>query len=181
MNHLDAATVVIKTAAVADYRPRNAAPQKLKRAGSAAGSSSLRSGNIELEATPDILAEIVRHRQASQNENHAGQGTRRSQIIFGFAAETENVLENARLKLGSKGVDAIVVNDVTHAETGFDADRNAVTIILRDEVVDVPAAPKIEVAHTVLDAVVKLRRQSQASADAKEFSSPAAAIQPPRP
>ncbi len=181
MDHLNAATVVIKTAAVADYRPRNPAGQKIKRAGSAAGGSTPQAANIELEATPDILAEIVRHRRSAQNERPDGERPRRSQIIFGFAAETENVLENARLKLGSKGVDAIVVNDVTHAETGFDADRNAVTIILRNEVVDVPAAPKIEVAHRVLDAVMKVRLQRLASADAREFSSPVAANQPPQP
>ncbi len=65
------------------------------------------------------------------------------QIIIGFAAETENVLENARQKLVSKNLDAIVVNDVSREGVGFDSDRNAVTIITRDEVVEVPETTKV--------------------------------------
>jgi phosphopantothenoylcysteine decarboxylase/phosphopantothenate--cysteine ligase len=83
-----------------------------------------------------------------------------SQIVFGFAAETENVLENARKKLASKALDAIVVNDVSREGIGFDSDRNAVTIISQSEVVEVPEASKWEVAHRVLDQVVKLRKRS---------------------
>ena len=79
------------------------------------------------------------------------------QIVVGFAAETENVLENARQKLVSKNLDAIVVNDVSREGVGFDSDRNAVTIITRDEVVEVPETTKWEVAQRVLDQVVKLR------------------------
>jgi phosphopantothenoylcysteine decarboxylase / phosphopantothenate---cysteine ligase len=81
-----------------------------------------------------------------------------SQIIVGFAAETENVLENARQKLVSKNLDAIVVNDVSREGVGFDSDRNAVTIISRDEVVEVPETTKWEVAQRVLDQVVRLRQ-----------------------
>jgi phosphopantothenoylcysteine decarboxylase / phosphopantothenate---cysteine ligase len=127
-------TIVIKTAAVADYRPKAAAAQKLKRKGSV---------NLELEATPDILKEL------SLNKS--------SQIVIGFAAETENVLENARQKLVSKNLDGIVVNDVSREGVGFDSDRNAVTIITRDEIVEVPETTKWEVAQRVLDQVVKLR------------------------
>jgi phosphopantothenoylcysteine decarboxylase/phosphopantothenate--cysteine ligase len=78
----------------------------------------------------------------------------------GFAAETENVLENARKKLASKSLDAIVVNDVSREGIGFDSDRNAVTIISQSEVVEVPETSKWEVAHRVLDQVVKLRKRS---------------------
>lgn len=131
---LPQATIIIKTAAVSDYRPKSAAGQKMKRKGPM---------SLDLEATPDILKEI------SQKKT--------SQLIIGFAAETENVLENARQKLVSKNLDAIVVNDVSHEGVGFDSDRNAVTIITRDEVVDVPETTKWEVAQRVLDQVVKLK------------------------
>ena len=153
MEHLAGATVVIMAAAVADYRPRNASSQKIKR-GDVAGEHP--PAALELESTPDILAEVVGLRESRP------KGGSRPQIIFGFAAETENVLENARLKFRSKGVDAIVVNDVAQSEIGFDSDRNAVTIIMRDDVVDVPATAKTEVAQTVLDAVVKIRQRRAA-------------------
>ena len=134
---LPESTVVIKTAAVADFRPKAAAVQKIKRKGEM---------TLELEPTADILAEIARRKT--------------SQVIVGFAAETENVLENARKKLASKSLDAIVVNDVSREGVGFDSDRNAVTIISNSEVVEVPETSKWEVALRVLDQVVKLRKRS---------------------
>jgi phosphopantothenoylcysteine decarboxylase/phosphopantothenate--cysteine ligase len=132
---LPESTVVIKTAAVADFRPKAAAAQKIKRKGEM---------TLELEPTADILAEVARRKT--------------SQVIVGFAAETENVLENARKKLASKSLDAIVVNDVSREGVGFDSDRNAATIISQSEVVEVPETSKWEVAHRVLDQVVKLRK-----------------------
>jgi phosphopantothenoylcysteine decarboxylase / phosphopantothenate---cysteine ligase len=135
-------TVVIKTAAVADFRPKAAAGQKIKRKGPM---------TLELEPTADILAELARQKKA-----HGAA----SQIVIGFAAETENVLENARKKLASKSLDAIVVNDVSREGVGFDSDRNAVTIISQEEVVEVPETSKWEVAQRVLDQVVKLRKRS---------------------
>ena len=137
LKFLPEATVVIKTAAVADFRPKRAAGQKIKRKGEM---------TLELEPTADILAEVARRKT--------------SQIVVGFAAETENVLENARKKLASKSLDAIVVNDVSREGIGFDSDRNAVTIISQSEVVEVPETSKWEVAHRVLDQVVKLRKRS---------------------
>jgi phosphopantothenoylcysteine decarboxylase/phosphopantothenate--cysteine ligase len=86
-----------------------------------------------------------------------------SQIVVGFAAETEDVLDHARQKLVSKNLDAIVVNDVSREGVGFDSDRNAVTIISRDEVVEVPETTKWEVAQRVLDQVVRLRQQRKSS------------------
>jgi phosphopantothenoylcysteine decarboxylase/phosphopantothenate--cysteine ligase len=133
---LPQSSIVIKTAAVSDYRVRETAEQKIKRRGPM---------TLELEATPDILKEIA-----------ARQG---SQIVVGFAAETENALENARQKLVSKNLDAIVVNDVSREGIGFDSERNAVTIITHNEVVDVPETTKWEVAQRVLDQVVNLRHQ----------------------
>jgi phosphopantothenoylcysteine decarboxylase/phosphopantothenate--cysteine ligase len=136
LHFLPQASIVIKTAAVADYRPKSAAGQKIKRKGPM---------TLELEATADILKELSLKKT--------------SQIIVGFAAETDNVLENARQKLLSKNLDAIVVNDVSREGIGFDSDRNAVTIITRDDVVEVPETTKWEVAQRVLDHIVKLRQQ----------------------
>jgi len=136
---LPEATIVIKTAAVADYRPKSAAEQKIKRKGAM---------SLELEPTTDILAELARSKS--------------SQIIIGFAAETENVLENARKKLMSKSLDAIVVNDVSREGVGFDSDRNAVTIITHSEVIEVPETTKWEVAQRVLDQAIRLRKVPQA-------------------
>jgi len=136
LNLLPQCTVVIKSAAVADFRPKAAAGQKIKRKGPM---------TLELEPTADILAELAR--------------AKTSQVIVGFAAETENVLENARKKLSAKSLDAIVVNDVSREGIGFDSDRNAVTIITHDEVVEVPETTKWEVAQRVLDQIVKLRKR----------------------
>ena len=137
------ATIVIKTAAVSDYRPKAAAGQKLKRTGPM---------SLELEPTTDILAELA--------------GKKTNQLIVGFAAETENVLENARKKLARKKLDAIVVNDVSQEGVGFDSERNAVTILTPDEVVEVPETTKWEVAQRVLDQVVKLRKRRPAAVKA---------------
>jgi phosphopantothenoylcysteine decarboxylase/phosphopantothenate--cysteine ligase len=145
---LPEATIVIKTAAVADYRPKNAAEQKIKRKGAM---------SLELEPTTDILAELARARSSHAGASH----TRTSQIIVGFAAETENVLENARKKLVAKALDAIVVNDVSREGIGFDSDRNAVTIITQSEVIEVPETTKWEVAQRVLDQVARLRKVAQ--------------------
>jgi len=136
LRFLPQASIVIKTAAVADYRPKSVAGQKIKRKGPM---------TLELEATRDILKDL--------------SSKKTSQIVVGFAAETENVLENARQKLLSKNLDAIVVNDVSREGIGFDSDRNAVTIITRDDVVEVPETTKWEVAQRVLDQIVKLRQQ----------------------
>jgi len=136
---LPQATIVIKTAAVSDYRPKSLAPQKIRRSGPM---------TLELEPTADILGEIARNKQ--------------SQLIVGFAAETQNVLENARKKLASKSLDAIVVNDVSREGIGFDSDRNAVTIITQHELVEVPETTKWEVAQRVLDQVVRLRNPQNA-------------------
>ena len=136
---LPQATIIIKTAAVSDYRPKVAAAQKIKRKGPM---------SLELEATPDILKEIALNKK--------------SQIVVGFAAETTNVLENARQKLVDKSLDAIVVNDVSHEGVGFDSDRNAVTIITSDDVIEVSETTKWEVAQRVLDQVVRLRQLREA-------------------
>ena len=136
LKRLPQATIVIKTAAVSDYRPKAVAGQKLKRTGPI---------SLELEPTADILAELA--------------GKKTNQLIVGFAAETENVLENARKKLDKKSLDAIVVNDVSREGVGFDSERNAVTILTQEDVVEVPETTKWEVAQRVLDQVMKLRKR----------------------
>jgi phosphopantothenoylcysteine decarboxylase/phosphopantothenate--cysteine ligase len=143
VNLLPRATIVIKTAAVSDYRAQSVSGQKIKRKGAM---------TLELEPTADILQEVSRRKQ--------------SQIVVGFAAETENVLENARQKLAAKHLDAIVVNDVSREGIGFDSERNAVTIITHDEVVEVPETTKRELAQRILDQVVRIRQQRKSAVKA---------------
>ena len=130
-------TVVIKSAAVSDYRVKNVSAQKIKRE---------KAMSLELEPNPDILAELG----ATKFEKH---------ILIGFAAETENGLENARKKLAKKKVDAIVLNDVSKSGIGFNSERNAVTIVTADETIDIPEASKFDIAVRILDVAVKLRKK----------------------
>lgn len=133
---VQACTILVKAAAVADYRPVAPQARKMKRA---AGSTVL-----ELEATPDILADLAREK-----------GNR---FFIGFAAETDNVAENARKKLESKRVDMVVANDVSQEGAGFDSETNVVSIFLQNGAqVDVPRMSKLEVAHRIYDEVLKLK------------------------
>ena len=136
LGRMGVATLVIKSAAVADYRPSMVAGQKLKRTGPM---------TIEFLPTEDILAEVVRQRRPGQ-------------LIVGFAAETENPLENGRAKLLRKGVDAIVINDVSREGIGFDSDRNGATFLTMSTAIDMPEMPKRKMADRILDEVVGLRR-----------------------
>lgn len=132
-------SIVIKAAAVADYRPVVVSEQKLKRTGPM---------TVELAPTEDILAEVVRRR-------HPGQ------LIIGFAAETENVAENGRAKLLRKGADAIVVNDVAGTNIGIDADTNAATFLTLSTAIEMPEMPKRKLAERILDEILTLRRPKQ--------------------
>jgi phosphopantothenoylcysteine decarboxylase/phosphopantothenate--cysteine ligase len=129
-------TLIIKAAAVADYRPLSVSEQKMKRTGSL---------TLELEPTEDILAEVVRRRRPGQ-------------LIVGFAAETQNQMENGRAKLLRKGADAIVVNDVSGDGVGIDADRNAATFLTLSTAIELPEMPKRKLADRILDEIVSLRR-----------------------
>ncbi len=133
---LPESSIVIKAAAVSDYVVVNPPDQKIKRTGAM---------TLELAPTTDILAEVGRQK--------------RGQIVIGFAAETENVLENARQKLASKSLDAIVVNDVSKEGVGFDSDRNAVAILTSSEAITVPETTKWYVAQRVLDCAVQLKKR----------------------
>lgn len=129
-------SVAIFAAAVADYRPVQPASEKIKR--------NKESLNLQLEPTPDILAEAAR-----------SKGDR---LIVGFAAETQNVAENARKKLAAKNADLIVANDVTAEGAGFDHDTNVVTLFARDgRDLALPKLTKAEVAQRILDEVLRLK------------------------
>lgn len=136
LDRMSEATLLIKAAAVADYRPVNASEQKLKRSGPL---------TLELQPTEDILAEVARRRRPGQ-------------LIVGFAAETENRMENGRAKLLRKGADAIVVNDVSVEGIGFDSDRNAATFLTSNTSIEMEAMPKRELADRILDEIMTLRR-----------------------
>jgi phosphopantothenoylcysteine decarboxylase/phosphopantothenate--cysteine ligase len=135
LSRLDQASIVIKAAAVADYRPRSPADQKMRRKGPL---------TLELEPTEDILAAVVEQRRPGM-------------LVVGFAAETEDVLAHGRDKLLRKGADAIVLNDVSREGVGFDSDRNAVTFLTRDRAIELPELTKRELADQILDEILTLR------------------------
>ncbi len=130
--------VIIKAAAVADYRPAVCADQKIKK--------SDKDISIKLVKNPDILSELGKAK------------SKRGQILVGFAAETEDILANAKAKLDKKNLDMIVVNDVTAGDAGFDVDTNRVTFIFKDGTVhELPLLTKDEVADELLDMVRMIR------------------------
>jgi phosphopantothenoylcysteine decarboxylase/phosphopantothenate--cysteine ligase len=149
--HVPAATIVIMAAAVADYRAVAPQTNKMKRTEARL--------TLELEATPDILADVAR-----------SKGDR---VLVGFAAETDRVAERARQKLAAKSADLIVANDVTEPGAGFDHETNVVTLYARDgSETALPQMSKFEVAQRVLDAVLRLRKTSAARALSTEASVP---------
>jgi phosphopantothenoylcysteine decarboxylase/phosphopantothenate--cysteine ligase len=136
LERMNEATLVIKAAAVADYRPVSVSPQKLKRDGPL---------TLKLAPTEDILAEVVRRRRPGQ-------------LIVGFAAETENRMENGRAKLLRKGADAIVINDVSGEGVGIDADFNEATFLTLSTAIELPRMPKRSLADRILDEILALRQ-----------------------
>jgi phosphopantothenoylcysteine decarboxylase/phosphopantothenate--cysteine ligase len=137
--HLSHATAVIKCAAVADFRPAAPALKKIKK--------TMAPVSIALDPVADILAELGR-----------AKGDR---LLIGFAAETENLLEYARRKLEEKNCDMIVANRVGVAGSGFESETNEVLLVTRGgEVLEVPRAPKREVADTILGQMLRLRKMA---------------------
>ena len=135
--HLEPATVIVKCAAVADYRPVRQSSQKIKKTDGPV--------SLELERTPDILAEL-------------GQ-KRGNRLLIGFAAETENLRDYATQKLESKNCDMIVANLVGQPDSGFESDSNEVLLALKSgEFILIAKASKREVADKILDEVLKLIR-----------------------
>lgn len=136
MQYFPDATIVVKTAAVADYAARQRSEQKIKRKGEM---------TLDLVPTTDILAELGRRRVNA------------SQVIIGFAAETDHGIEHAREKLQKKKVDAIVMNDVSQPGIGFGSERNAATIITAAQEIEIPEMPKLEMAQRILETALVLR------------------------
>jgi phosphopantothenoylcysteine decarboxylase/phosphopantothenate--cysteine ligase len=134
------ANVAIMAAAVSDYRPTAVQDTKIKR-----GEGRF---TLELEPTPDILAELGREKG--------------NKVLVGFAAETDHVSENARGKLSRKGADMVVANDITQEGAGFDTDTNIVTLYLRDgREIPLPKMSKLDVAKRILDQVLEIQKQSK--------------------
>ncbi len=141
MNYVDRADVLMMAAAVADYRPAQAAQQKIKKQGDDEGLS------LTLTRTPDILLDV----QAARKE------TDMPRVVVGFAAESENLLKNAQKKLEKKGLDLLVANDITALDAGFGSDDNRVTLLQRDEEPQpLELQSKSHVAETVVQRVAKL-------------------------
>jgi phosphopantothenoylcysteine decarboxylase/phosphopantothenate--cysteine ligase len=139
LEELSASTIVIKAAAVADFRPARAETRKLKKEALAGAGLQL-----DLVANPDILAEICQRKE--------------QRIVVGFAAESHDVVEAARRKIIRKGCDLLVANDISRSDAGFDVDTNAVYFVSPDgEVEELPLLAKSEVAAQLLDRVEKLR------------------------
>jgi len=143
LQHLDAATIVIKAAAVADYRVKRPSATKIK-------SNKDEELTLTFTPNPDILKEVA-----------ARKGTR---FVVGFAAETDEVRTRAAAKLRAKGVDLLVLNDVSQRGIGFDADDNQVVLLDRwGGSIDLPTMKKIDVAGAILDRVLELRAASRPS------------------
>lgn len=137
--NLNEATIFIGAAAVADYRPRNVGDQKIKK-----GDAVIL--QLELEKTEDILAEVSKRRSPSQ-------------LLVGFAAETQSVAEYGRKKLTAKNLDMVIANDVSQSGKGFDSDMNEGILITKDEGVPIPLTSKRLMADRLLDELVVLRRR----------------------
>jgi phosphopantothenoylcysteine decarboxylase/phosphopantothenate--cysteine ligase len=139
MNELAKSTIFIGAAAVADYRPKRIAAEKIKKNNGIF--------NLELEKTADILADVSKKR----HENL---------LVIGFAAETNNVVEHARAKMERKNLDLIVANDVTKKDSGFNVDTNTATILINgsDDKIELELMSKKDLADKILDEVIKLRK-----------------------
>jgi phosphopantothenoylcysteine decarboxylase / phosphopantothenate---cysteine ligase len=137
LQHLAGASIVIKAAAVGDYRAREISGSKIK-------SRKDQALTLELQPNPDILKELAARKGAT--------------FLVGFAAETNDVRTYAAEKLRAKGIDLMVANDVSRAGIGFEADDNQVLLLDRwGGVVEPPMMRKLDVAHAILDRVLALR------------------------
>ena len=138
LNHLDTTSIVIMAAAVADYQPTSAIQGKIKK--------NLRPLSLELKPTRDILAEIATRRQPRQ-------------LVVGFAAESDHLIENAAEKMRAKRTDLMVANDITQEGAGFDGDTNIITLLFPDgRTKSLEKMSKFQAANRVLDELVELRK-----------------------
>ena len=136
----EGADIVVKAAAVADYRPKTVAAEKMKKREGAL--------TLELERTADILAWLGAHKRPGQT-------------LCGFAMETENLLENAAEKLRRKNLDLIVANSLRTPGAGFGADTNAVALLTAEEAETLPLLSKDETADRILDKIQTLRKDRE--------------------
>lgn len=136
--------IIIKAAAVADFRPSHIASDKIKKMG-VAGTPSL-----ALEKTQDILGYLGSHKRPADGE-------RKAQILCGFSMETEHMIENSRAKLEKKNLDMIAANNVKESGAGFAVDTNRLTLITKDGEKTLPLMSKYEAANALLTELVKLR------------------------
>jgi phosphopantothenoylcysteine decarboxylase/phosphopantothenate--cysteine ligase len=135
-DNLEASTMIVMAAAVADYRPKDVRRQKMKKNGQVM--------TLDLERTDDILSSVTRDKG--------------SRIVVGFAAETESVIPNAVKKLSEKRADLIVANDVSASDAGFDVDTNRIALVSTDGVTELPLLSKREAAERIMDAALEIRR-----------------------
>ena len=133
----DTQDIIIKAAAVSDYTPCIAANHKIKKA-----EDDL---TLSLKRTKDILSYLGQHKKANQ-------------ILCGFSMETENLLENSKVKLKKKNCDLICANSLTEDGAGFGTDTNIVTLISENETISLPKASKLEIANQILDYILKLTK-----------------------
>jgi phosphopantothenoylcysteine decarboxylase/phosphopantothenate--cysteine ligase len=136
--HADQADIIIKAAAVADYTPQVVADNKIKKSDGAM--------SIALKRTTDILAYLGAHR-------------REGQYLCGFSMETQNLVENSRSKLEKKKVDMIVANNLKVEGAGFGGNTNVITLITKDQCIELPKMSKLEAAHAVLDQIHSVAEQ----------------------
>ena len=132
----DGQDIIIKSAAVADYRPANVSDEKVKK----------KDGDmaIALERTQDLIKVLGEHKKEGQ-------------FLCGFSMETQNILENSRAKLEKKNLDMIVANNLKVAGAGFGTDTNIVTMITKDEELELDIMSKSEVASAILDKILELK------------------------
>jgi len=143
MSEIDDCDIFIGVAAVADFRPVSSAKHKIKKD----GAPSNQSISIELVENPDIIASVASRKNKP--------------FTVGFAAETENLLDNARLKLKKKNLDMIVANDVSDTSIGFNSEDNASTILMSDEQISLPKTSKRNVSGKIIDVIVEKVKSSQ--------------------
>ena len=136
LREFDESTIIVKAAAVADYRPKEIAEGKIKKSGCGL--------TVELERTPDILAELGRRK--------------RGQFLCGFSMETDDLVENSRKKLEKKNLDMVAANSLRTAGAGFGTDTNVITLITRGAEIELPLMSKLEAAGKIFDEIMKSKK-----------------------
>ncbi len=145
MENAPACDIVVKAAAVADYRPETVSDNKIKK------TSGFK--EIKLEETTDIIAALGRYKA---EKNMEGNGQNNRPFLCGFSMETQNVLGNSKAKLEKKNIDMIVANNLRTDGAGFGADTNIVTIITKDDFIELDKMSKFDVAHKIFDNILSM-------------------------